>query len=54
MPPTACDLLRSEWGLPDVAYDYLRLAETRGLGTFERGDPFGNGYSQLEYVQVDL
>ncbi|TKJ28960.1 MAG: hypothetical protein CEE40_10180 [Chloroflexi bacterium B3_Chlor] len=49
-----CDLLRAEWGLDDAAYDYLMLAEEWGLGTFERGDPWGAGYSRLGYVYVDL
>jgi uncharacterized protein (DUF362 family) len=49
-----CDLLRAEWGLDEAAYDYLRLAHERGLGQFERGDPWGSGYTQLNYVRVDL
>ena len=50
-----CDLLRSEWrGIPEAAYDYLRLAEERGLGTFEQGDPWGGGYARIEYVRLDL
>jgi hypothetical protein len=49
-----CDLLRAEWGLDEAAYDYLRLAEERGLGWFERGDPWGGGYTRLDYVRVDL
>ncbi|HHS96304.1 MAG TPA: DUF362 domain-containing protein [Chloroflexi bacterium] len=50
-----CDLLRSEWrGIPGDAYDYLRLAADRGLGTFEAGDPWGSGYRYIDYVRVDL
>jgi len=49
-----CDLLDAEWELDDAAYDYLRLAQERGLGTFERGDPWGKGYAILEYVRVAL
>ena len=48
-----CDMLRAEWGVIDAAYDYLRLAQERGLGTFERGEPFGSGYRQLDYVRVE-
>ncbi len=48
-----CDLLRAEWGLDEAAYDYLKLAEEWGLGTFERGDPWGAGYGRLAYVRVD-
>jgi hypothetical protein len=49
-----CDLLDAEWGLSDAAYDYLNLAEVWGLGTFERGDPWGDGYTRLEYDRIDL
>jgi hypothetical protein len=49
-----CDLLRAEWGLAEAAYDYLRLAETRGLGVFERGDPWSAGYQKIDYLRVDL
>jgi len=49
-----CDLLRAEWGLDQAAYDYLMLAEQRGLGTFEKGNPWGAGYERLEYRYVDL
>jgi hypothetical protein len=49
-----CDLLRAEWGLDEAAYDYLKLAEQRGLGTFERGDPWGAGYEELDYRYAEL
>ncbi len=49
-----CDLLDAEWGIDDAAYDYLKLAQERGLGTFERGDPWGSGYSQLEYIKIEM
>jgi hypothetical protein len=49
-----CDLLRAEWGLDDAAYDYLMLAEQWGLGTFERGDPWGASYSRIDYRYVEL
>lgn len=49
-----CDLLRAEWGLDDAGYDYLMLAEQRGLGTFEKGDPWGAGYDRLDYRYVQL
>jgi hypothetical protein len=49
-----CDLLRAEWGLDEAAYDYLRLAETRGLGVFERGELWSAGYQRINYVRVDL
>ena len=49
-----CDLLRAEWGLVDAAYDYLRVAQARGLGVCERGDPWGSGYQQIEYLKQAL
>jgi hypothetical protein len=49
-----CDLLRAEWGLDPAAYDYLMLAEQRGLGTFEKGDPWGARYDRLDYRYVEL
>ena len=49
-----CDLLRAEWGVNDAAYDYLRLAEMRGLGVFERGEPWGGGYQKINYLRVEL
>jgi uncharacterized protein (DUF362 family) len=51
-----CDLLRAEFGLfdEDAAYDYMRLAELRGLGTFERGDPWGSGYQRIVYRRVEV
>jgi hypothetical protein len=49
-----CDLLRAEWGLSEAAYDYLRLAETRRLGVFERGEPWGGGYQKINYLRVDM
>lgn len=49
-----CDLLRAEWGLNEAAYDYLRLAQARGLGVFERGEPWGSGYAALTYTRIDL
>ena len=49
-----CDLLRAEWGVHDAAYDYLRLAETRGLGVFERGEPWSAGYQKINYSRVEL
>jgi hypothetical protein len=32
--------------------DYLKLAAGAGLGTFERGVPWGSGYSQIDYVRI--
>jgi hypothetical protein len=48
------DLLDAEWQLDDEAYDYLQLAQGAGLGTFERGDPWGGGYSAIDYIYAPL
>ncbi len=49
-----CDILRAEFGLDEAAYDPLRTAERLGLGLFERGEPWGAGYSRIQYVQVEI
>jgi len=49
-----CDLLHAEWRVHDAGYDYLRLAAQRGLGTFERGDPWGSGYVRLDYMRIRI
>jgi len=49
-----CDLLRAEWGVEAAAYDYLKVAEKRGLGLFERGEPWGSGYSRISYLRVRI
>ena len=49
-----CDLLRAEWGVDEAAYDYLRLASRRGLGLFERGEPWGSQYADIAYQRVEL
>jgi uncharacterized protein (DUF362 family) len=49
-----CDLLQTEWGLAETAYDYLRLAQERGLGTFDRDEPSGVGYKRIRYTIVEL
>ncbi len=40
--------------LPSMADDYLALANDAGLGVFERGAPYGSGYSRLEYIRFDI
>ena len=34
------------------ANDYLRAAGAAGLGAFERGDPWGSGYQQIDCLKV--
>jgi uncharacterized protein (DUF362 family) len=47
--------LNAEWGVVDAAYDYLRLAEQAGLGTFEKADPRVSGsYKRIDYARFDL
>jgi hypothetical protein len=48
-----CDFLKPEFG-PGGQYDnYLRLANQAGLGLYERGDPWGSGYSQIIYSKIE-
>ncbi|MGQ9626034.1 MAG: DUF362 domain-containing protein [Anaerolineae bacterium] len=56
-----CDFLHAEGysgGVRPEADDYLVLAEAAGIGTYERGnpwqEPWGNGYSKIEYVRIEL
>jgi uncharacterized protein (DUF362 family) len=46
--------LNAEWGVVNAAYDYLRLAEEAGLGTFEKGDPVSDSYTRIDYARFDL
>jgi hypothetical protein len=47
-----CDLLNAEWQLDSIADHYLVYANTVGLGTYERGDPWGSGYNLIDYVYL--
>jgi uncharacterized protein (DUF362 family) len=47
------DLLDAEFGVAEAGRDYLRLAEQRGLGVFEHGDPWG-GYERIVYRRVEV
>ncbi|MBN1178445.1 MAG: DUF362 domain-containing protein [Anaerolineae bacterium] len=52
-----CDFLNAEGyqgGIYPNSDDYLRLAAAAGLGTFERGDPWGAGYSIIDYEWIEL
>ncbi len=49
-----CDFLAAEFGVPGHVDNHLWLASDAGLGVFERGDPWGNGYSQIDYLKVEL
>ncbi len=48
-----CDFLAAEVDVPTKAADYLRLAGNAGLGVFESGDPWGSGYSLIDYVRIE-
>jgi hypothetical protein len=45
------DYLRAEWPdkVLDQCYDYLRLANAAGLGSFEKGNPLSQGYAAILY-----
>jgi hypothetical protein len=47
-----CDLLHAEITIPVETDYYLQLAADAGLGVFERGDPWGSGYGQIDYVRI--
>ena len=49
-----CDFLAAEpgAGVPTNGDSYLQLAEQAGLGVYERGDPWGSGYHQINYLKV--
>ncbi len=55
-----CDLLDAEsveqggGHLREMADDYLVLAANAGLGTHERGEPWGSGYDQIDYKRIEL
>ena len=38
--------------IPDPSY--LPLAGAAGLGIFERGDPWGSGYNQIDYMRTNI
>jgi hypothetical protein len=55
------DILRDEGVFTNLAaYDYLFCAEDNNLGVCEGsrsnpgGDPFGSGYSKIDYVRQDI
>ena len=49
------DLLTTEKPTVDPrAGDYLVLAANAGLGVHERGDPWGSGYSSIDYQKFEL
>jgi uncharacterized protein (DUF362 family) len=49
-----CDFLNAEFGIPAATDDHLQLASQAGLGTYERGDPWGSGYTAIDYVKIAL
>lgn len=50
------DFLRAEFGLwsGTAGYDYLVDAQGRGLGTYEMGAPWGDGYQRIDCRSVSL
>jgi hypothetical protein len=52
-----CDFLHIEsydGGIYSMSDDYLKLAEAAGLGTYERGDPWGSGYTRIDYDKIEI
>ncbi len=48
------DFVAAEMTIPAQANNYLRLAAQAGLGVFEQGDPWGSGYSQINYTRLEV
>jgi hypothetical protein len=48
------DILAAETSLLPQTDDYLRLAGAAGLGIYERGNPWGNTYQNIEYQRVEI
>ena len=46
------DLLDAEHEIGDFSDDHLVYASRVGLGTHERGEPWGDGYSHIRYVYL--
>jgi hypothetical protein len=40
--------------LSNAEGNYLKLASAAGLGVFERGQPWGAGYSSINYARIEL
>ncbi len=47
------DILNAETPVIAETYDYLQLANSAGLGVYERGNPWGAGYQQIDYTRID-
>lgn len=48
------DFLDAEWHIKSGADNYLQLANQQGLGVFERGNPWGSGYTRINYRKVEM
>ncbi len=51
------DLLYAEYNAQpgnDHVDDYLKLAAAAGLGVFEHGEPWGIGYTHIDYARINL
>ncbi|NIV33738.1 MAG: DUF362 domain-containing protein [Anaerolineae bacterium] len=48
------DLVAVEAPVSDQADAYLQVASSAGLGTFERGDPWGAGYTLIAYEKIEV
>ena len=47
------DFLAAETSIKSNADSYLSVAADAGLGTFEHGDPWGSGYSHIDYLRIE-
>ena len=49
-----CDFLQAERNLLQETDSYLQIAHQAGLGVYERGDPWGSGYNQINYIKREV
>jgi hypothetical protein len=51
-----CDHLNAEYPTKfiETTDDYLVLASAAGFGAYERGDPWANTYSLIDYQKIEL
>lgn len=48
------DFVAAEWTVKSGANNYLRLANLAGFGVFERGNPWGAGYTAINYRRIEM
>ena len=50
-----CDFIKAERNGEEAKTDwYLSIAATAGLGVYERGNPWTDNYTQINYLKTEL